>query len=463
MLGLSLQGARGARMSKQDDDDKFLAEIFRYTLELKKYFEKSMAGELDLVRLPDLLRHDTWQAPFGLLPLLGLSLQSGVVIQNDQWEPVKISHLEYLDGRLEDRNESTDGFRLGFLERDTQGYIAIDTEITRQRWDKLASDFGTLLRYWNTGEHPRNNAPSYYVKWALSKNIDVPWLDAAQRLGFLRDVERNSSSTPVFMKKSRVSPGQLNDEVIQSLIQRQTHSLTDLYSNSALKQWLKLPTWSYEEGMYLLADIVPNSVKATMLDSFPDFDNALPLGFDDLLMIESWGGFLIERHDFRCSDEAYSAYMQLLKFKGERTAVLGERVKALDYKLQASIKGLGEPAPTSHSSIKRYTPKQFLTWAATENFKPDWFDWATAQNLIEASDSALQAPFFDADSEDYPELLHIAVRAWDAVRREETTKTPKQRILAYLERYSHLSEDARNAIASVANWRKSGGRPKKGG
>ena len=73
------------------------------------------------------------------------------------------------------------------------------------------------------------------------------------------------------------------------------------------------------------------------------------------------------------------------------------------------------------------------------------------------------APFFDADSEDYPGLLHIAVRAWEHARTT-SSGTPKKRIIEFVtERYPHVSEGAKESIALIANWQKAPGRPKTGG
>ena len=75
----------------------------------------------------------------------------------------------------------------------------------------------------------------------------------------------------------------------------------------------------------------------------------------------------------------------------------------------------------------------------------------------------LYASIFDADSADYPELLHIAVHAWEHAKNTDG-ETPKKRILAFLNaRYLGLHKSTKESIALVANWQKSGGRPKTGG
>jgi hypothetical protein len=78
-------------------------------------------------------------------------------------------------------------------------------------------------------------------------------------------------------------------------------------------------------------------------------------------------------------------------------------------------------------------------------------------------DDISAAPFFDAESGDYPMLLHVAVRAWEHARKQAGGGTPKQRIAAYIaDRYPEIPEGTRDSMASIANWQRLGGRPKTG-
>lgn len=43
----------------------------------------------------------------------------------------------------------------------------------------LLDTYNFLERLWNSGEHNEKSAPSYYVEWALSKGIEIPWLEEA--------------------------------------------------------------------------------------------------------------------------------------------------------------------------------------------------------------------------------------------------------------------------------------------
>jgi hypothetical protein len=113
-----------------------------------------------------------------------------------------------------------------------------------------------------------------------------------------------------------------------------------------------------------------------------------------------------------------------------------------------------------HDAEKRYSPEHYLGWAEARGFKPEWLEWAHEQGLIDAHEAVFRQPFFDPDSEDYPELLHIAVNAWQEAKIGGAG-TPKQRIERFLEeRYPTLPPTTRSLISQVANWQRTGGRPK---
>jgi hypothetical protein len=100
----------------------------------------------------------------------------------------------------------------------------------------------------------------------------------------------------------------------------------------------------------------------------------------------------------------------------------------------------------------------FAAWAKTV---AQWDVPKELQTLI-SNDIAGFDPYrlFQADSDDYPPLLHIAVRVWDEARQQTTSDTPKQRIRKILDRRLGLSDNEKEMIASIANWDKQGGRPK---
>lgn len=80
-----------------------------------------------------------------------------------------------------------------------------------------------------------------------------------------------------------------------------------------------------------------------------------------------------------------------------------------------------------HDPSQRRTPAFFVRWAESRGFDVEWTAWAREHGFLERDAPATEPPYFDADSEDYPELLHIAVRAWDHAKKG-AGGTPKQRI-----------------------------------
>jgi hypothetical protein len=157
---------------------------------------------------------------------------------------------------------------------------------------------------------------------------------------------------------------------------------------------------------------------------------------------------------------AFEHYLQDQEARTRTLRRLQNLHDSLAHKLEHSPSALGKRESFGSSQRPQYPPVRFLAWARSINFKPDWFEWASQKGVLPDELNPTAAPFFDADSPDYPELLAIAVRAWDYAR-SATEGTPKQRIERFLsERYAHLTESARGSIASVANWQKAGGRPR---
>jgi hypothetical protein len=140
-------------------------------------------------------------------------------------------------------------------------------------------------------------------------------------------------------------------------------------------------------------------------------------------------------------------------FKSEMLALRAEMVEILKARWDSC----------DHDASLRRSPAFFLQWAESRGFEIEWAMWAREAGYIDTDPPATAPPFFDADADDYPRLLHIAVRAWDHARIG-SRGTAKQRITAYLqERYPELSASEKEAIAVIGNWQKSGGRPKTGG
>ena len=117
-------------------------------------------------------------------------------------------------------------------------------------------------------------------------------------------------------------------------------------------------------------------------------------------------------------------------------------------------------------SNENKTPSFFIEWALSKRFRPDWLDWAIEQGLyaekqVATIDIALLP--FDVKSEFYPPELDIALQAWQAASADKGKGKPKAKIRAWLNSCKlkingkELSNDAKDRIATVANWDKSGG------
>lgn len=49
---------------------------------------------------------------------------------------------------------------------------------------ELSGRFDRVRKLWISGSHKERNPISYYIDWALSKKIDIHWLDYAIQKGF---------------------------------------------------------------------------------------------------------------------------------------------------------------------------------------------------------------------------------------------------------------------------------------
>lgn len=93
---------------------------------------------------------------------------------------------------------------------------------------------------------------------------------------------------------------------------------------------------------------------------------------------------------------------------------------------------------------------KFVAWALSIRWEmPEQF-----ANLA-SSDSA-QSEFKESDPT-YPRELDIALQAWRAVSKSKEKGKPKARLHAWLDANTMLSNEAKERIATVANWDKLGG------
>lgn len=92
----------------------------------------------------------------------------------------------------------------------------------------------------------------------------------------------------------------------------------------------------------------------------------------------------------------------------------------------------------------------FVAWALS-------IQWEMPEQLASLASNDSRPSEFDEHSPIYPRELDIALQAWRAVSKSEGKGKPKARLRAWLNANTTLSNEAKERIATVANWDKLGG------
>lgn len=252
------------------------------------------------------------------------------------------------------------------------------------------------------------------------------------------------------------------------------------YHFSSLRNWLALETWLPRDAMLLLAGLCPKAAvvdwtyknfmgadidepkirAATCLSAIDDDYDVPPRdSWDD--EIHEVKQALFEGRESMLDDEKLRLNRELERLMDQQNdSMVVRRDEELSLRSTLLSRLSRHWFSGDHDAEKRYSPEHYLGWAAARGYKPEWYEWALSQGLIDVHESVYRQPFFDPDSADYPELLHIAVSAWQEARKG-SVGTPKQRIERFLqERYSAIPPTTREMIAQLVNWHRTGGRPK---
>jgi hypothetical protein len=261
-------------------------------------------------------------------------------------------------------------------------------------------------------------------------------------------------------RKRRVWVAQWADPAFRQMILTEIEvQRADPFEHSELGYWLELDLWSKEEGLLLLTGIDPDSVELSRKDdAFTKMIRwrSIPQPFKEHSSFIAQYDIFTAEVEFGGDRAAYQEYEKDQKRKYAEVERLDEVYTSLKHKLEHSLNALGP-----ESEAGGWRPVAFLAWAASIGYSPEWLEWALVKRRLPDRLDPSPGPFFDADARDYPELLVIAVRAWDDARKG-TNGTPKQRVDRFLQdRYPQLTPSTRAAIALVTNWQKAGGRPTK--
>lgn len=254
----------------------------------------------------------------------------------------------------------------------------------------------------------------------------------------------------------------------------------DPYEHSDLSRWLGFETWRPRDALLLLAGVSPSAAlvdwtyenfmgarierptirAASDLDAVYDhYDIPSPSDWsDDILSIRTRLRVEAKTLTEEQRNELERELKSLEKLRDDPSIV--RRAAELRHRSNILAALSDQWFSGDHDPEKRNTPEYFIAWADARGFRPEWYEWARSRGLVDEHDMVYRAPYFDPDAEDYPELLHIALRAWEETRGHGEG-TPKQRIERFLqERYPTLRPTTRELIAQVANWQRTGGRPK---
>jgi hypothetical protein len=255
---------------------------------------------------------------------------------------------------------------------------------------------------------------------------------------------------------------------VVSVLEQAKSEKADPVSDSSLAHWLKMGGWTKDEGILVLAGIDPKSLvlhgeMRNILPGAPywEFDTAQPFSQPPHFTLEPY--VQCSRATYPGDDDGFDSYVQRAE---EVNAILDFHrnvIRALCHVLARSEDGLGDVLTHDASGRPLYGPARFIAWARSIKYEIPWLPWAESAGLVGADDtrSPFVAPFFDADSDDYPLLLAVAVRAWEHARMIKRG-TPKQVVLDFLAaRYPSMALGSRKAIAQVVNWKRVDRRPVK--
>ncbi len=207
--------------------------------------------------------------------------------------------------------------------------------------------------------------------------------------------------------------------------------------------WLKQPIWTASEAALLFLDIDPHSLRVNpdnkwvdltflgnVYDEFVDFDDdGFPLPLIDQDGNEFHVPTKLEKLGASNLQRQYLDYLKLMNCT--------ENLHCAEWIDIARVKGIDVP----------------------------WIGYAVSNDLVKLLDDFLdvfRSIFNEKDNPMYPNELVWTIQAWANVSKSTGKRTPKQRLVDYLEKNSDLSQKAIKRCSEVANWNKLGGAPKTG-
>lgn len=118
--------------------------------------------------------------------------------------------LKYLIGIAQFTQDKKTGDFSELITLESETYDESETDY----WYILAAfrkAWNRLNRLWSSSPHPSLNPPNYYIEWALSKGVTIPWLNYAIKKGFYKsETHLTQAEKPIFDKDSSAYPVELD-------------------------------------------------------------------------------------------------------------------------------------------------------------------------------------------------------------------------------------------------------------
>jgi hypothetical protein len=193
--------------------------------------------------------------------------------------------------------------------------------------------------------------------------------------------------------------------------------------------WLRLDSWHLCDAAMLFADINPDSMSMIKNRTF------------DFSRLVSLKGVTYDGLDFDSINIEVEGAKHLEKFKRKYDDIHNW---------------------LNDGENERDSPNYWIERALAKKISIPWLNFAIEQGFYEKP-KQLQAvekllnPSFDKTSNTYPHELDLAIQAWQAVSSSEGKGKPKARIRAWLDSNANISNEAKERIAIIANWEKTGG------
>lgn len=195
------------RAQEQQEIDE--REIRKYAAEISDYFTKEYCPRL----LHSWFRLDNWTVQEGLILLCGFDAK--YVSTNEQGKlnvPLFFDEDPWSEGtfgQAENRIVMARIRRLDGLPLYGRHTFQI---LGPRRVGSISAEFSfcysELLRIWKSGTHTEHRyPPKYFIEWALSKRIEIEWLEWASAQGYYGDtLSKGAATVPSENGSKEVSP-----------------------------------------------------------------------------------------------------------------------------------------------------------------------------------------------------------------------------------------------------------------